>query len=715
MMWNTNLILLNVVSDGLVALSYYSIPAALFTLTLKKRDAVPMRPLVILFGLFIAFCGAGHVMDIVSIWKPIYWIKGFWNTGTAVTSVVTAIILIPKVAGFLKLPETTAQLEREKDDLQERHGILQTVLSSVSEGILLTDMKGHVLTHNSAAEAILGGQVKMTWNGGNGETVIAGRTVEHSMQAVEGLGLVHVLRDVTEKRKSEETRLRLERVIDTMRQGFAIVARDHDRLDAANPAMEQLFGGPVDGLTAAEIFSGTRDEKTSTLHSIREVADTEGYWEGELLCVRRNGEEFSTWTRVNLHEAASGNFISLLLQDITEQKRMQRETEALQARLAESQKLETLGVLAGGVAHDFNNLLTGIMGNASLALYSDSQEDLQERLKDVVKASERAADLTRQLLAYAGKGQLSKGPVDLTGLAEETVSLVQSVIPKNVGIKFNLKAGLPAVQADAGQIQPILMNLIINASEAIGDGPGLVEVSTSEQLVAETDGERNQLGEPLPAGRYVCVQVRDNGCGMNDETMGRIFDPFYTTKFTGRGLGLSTVAGVVRSHGGNVRVTSSVGNGSTFRILLPASESRMPGTKPDPPVEDLHGTGTVLVVDDQEMVRRTASVTLQHYGYEVLLAEHGKKALEVLHRSSDRVSLVVLDSTMPVMSGAETLREIRKLWPGLPIMLISGFTLAEAQEKFRESGFEGFLQKPFTAQGLAKAVMELKREVGTGL
>jgi two-component system cell cycle sensor histidine kinase/response regulator CckA len=714
-MWNSHLILLSVITDGLVALSYYSILAALFALMLKKKGSVPLRPWMLLFGLFIAFCGAGQVMDIISIWKPIYWLKGFWNAGTAVTSVATAFILIPKVAGFIKLPETAAQLEREKVVLQERHGILQTVLNSVSDGILLTDPAGKLLAHNPASDAILGEKAPAGWKGGNGETIIRGRTIEHTVQEVRGLGLVHVLRDVTEKRRSEELRLRLEGVIATMKQGFAIVTRNEDgneadRIEATNPAMERMFGGVVEGFPAENIFSGSGKERAATFGAIREAAEAEGFWEGETLCESLDGRKFPSMTRVNTHHGARGPFVSLLFQDISAQKQMLRETEELQAKLAQSQKLHTLGVLAGGVAHDFNNLLTGIMGNASLALHSMYKDvdkaDVGGLLKDVITASARAADLTRQLLAYAGKGQIATGPVDITELAAETASLVRATIPKNVEVRLDLQKDLPLIEGDAGQLQPIIMNLAINASEAIGDSVGLVEIVTSECDVKIEDGEVNQLGEPLPAGKYVCLNVRDNGSGMSEETLSHIFDPFFTTKFTGRGLGLSAVSGIVRSHGGNISVNSKLGSGSNFRILFPALQRKKVERIDRCAHFNLYGSGAILVVDDEEMVRRTASVALRHYGYEVLLAENGKRALEILELAGPRLKAVILDTTMPVMSGAETLAEIRRMWPSLTVVMTSGFTLDEAMKRFRESGIAGFVQKPFTAQALAEAVKE---------
>jgi signal transduction histidine kinase len=371
-----------------------------------------------------------------------------------------------------------------------------------------------------------------------------------------------------------------------------------------------------------------------------------------------------------------------------------RERRQLEEQLRQAQKLESLGLLAGGVAHDFNNLLTGILGNASLVLEMLSPpEPERSMLEDVVKASERAAELTRQLLAYAGKGKFVIHPVHMSEVVREISQLVRSSIPRQVELKMDLPADLPLVEADPSQMQQLVMNLVINAAEAIGDCTGLVEVSTSVRRHSERV--------------FVCLRVRDTGCGMDEATRTQIFDPFFTTKFTGRGLGLAAVQGIVRSHLGDIKVRSRPGHGSVFDVELPAME-RYAGLWQAPvPVKApsaLAGGGIVLVVDDEEIVRRTATATLERYGYTVVEAENGREAVELFRKMKDSVALVLLDLTMPVMSGEEAHREIKAINPSVPVIVSSGYDEVEAARRFGESGLREFIRKPYVAQRLADKV-----------
>ena len=592
MMWNQNLIWLHVVTDALVAMAYYSIPAALFLLAKKRPNSLPFRPLLILFGLFIAFCGAGHIMDIVSIWEPIYWTKGFWNAGTALTSVVTAFVLIPKAAEFLKIPEETARLQGEKRMLEERHSLLRSVLDSVSEGILLTDPSGRPVTYNAAASNLLGSTLAVEWGG-------------HA-------------------------------------------AQDHRILESTTGRVMEQTTKPLPGV-------------------------------GQLYVLR----------------------------DITEQKRQEREQADFQKKLLQSQKLESLGVLAGGVAHDFNNLLTGILGHASLVMESlDADNPLSEDMRQVIRAGERAGDLTRQLLAYSGKGRFLVQPIDLSGLAEETKSLVQLSIPKWVELRFHLTSGLPTVEADSTQLQQLLMNLVINAAEAIGEDYGTVDVSTGREYLETAALEAGFASQGLQAGEYVYVQVRDNGCGMDEATKAQIFDPFFTTKFTGRGLGLAAALGIVRGHNGSMRVESEPGQGTTFKVYLPALSGRAPSASGTLAVNDLRGMGTVLVVDDESAVRSAAQSALQYFGYSVVLTENGHLGVEAFEKSPGDFVAVLLDLTMPVMGGEEALKRLHRVRAGVPVVLTSGFTESEAVRRFAGKNLAGFLQKPFTSRQLARAVQD---------
>jgi DNA-binding response OmpR family regulator len=403
------------------------------------------------------------------------------------------------------------------------------------------------------------------------------------------------------------------------------------------------------------------------------------------------------WTR--WHAYPTGDGVSAFVSDFTLRKR-------LDEQIRETAKLESLGVLAGGVAHDFNNLLVGIMGNASLALEMLSESHpVTALMHDAVRASERAAELTRQLLAYSGKGRFVVEPVSLAELVTENQALLKMTIAANVHLKLDLDDAVPAIEADIAQMQQVVMNLLINAAEAIGGKPGEVFVSVREVSVDEREAQARFGTFDLRPGRYVCLLVADDGCGMDEETRAKIFDPFFTTKFTGRGLGLAAVQGIVRGHRGAILVDSTPGAGTTFQVLFPAEET--PVRRYQPAVQQqIRGTGTVLIVDDEETVRQTASSALQLRGFETCTASNGQEAIDIFERDGARITAVILDMTMPVMTGEQTLPLLKRQRPDLPVIVSSGYSEAEVAIRFAGKGSDAFIQKPYTGAQLAKAVQK---------
>ena len=389
--------------------------------------------------------------------------------------------------------------------------------------------------------------------------------------------------------------------------------------------------------------------------------------------------------------------------DATARIHAEEERARIQEKMLQAQKLESLGVLAGGIAHDFNNLLTVIQGNAGLALSRlPESHGAWPLLDDVVRASQRASELTKQMLAYSGRARFQIRPLDLGTLAGEIASLLRSSLPKKVELRLDLEKNLPAIQGDAAQLHQILMNLVINGAEAIGDAPGEVIVSLASEDVA--DGAAGELvgQERLPAGRYVRLAVADSGSGMDAETRSRIFDPFFTTKATGRGLGLAAVLGIVRSHHGALRIRSQPGAGTIFEVLLPAAGARagQPGKDPEP----ASGKGTVLVVDDEPFVRSATCRIVASFGYDVLETEDGARAVELFRARGGTIDAVILDLTMPRMSGEETLRELRRVDQDVKVIVFSGYAEAEVYERLGPVGGAAILQKPFTPQQLARAL-----------
>jgi len=412
---------------------------------------------------------------------------------------------------------------------------------------------------------------------------------------------------------------------------------------------------------------------------------------------------------------SESGYVNIYAMDVTARKRADVEREKLQSQVRYAQKLESLGVLAGGIAHDFNNLLVAILGNADLALRDSPPESpVRPGLESIKRAAIRASDLTNQMLAYSGKGRLVVERLDISRLVEEMAHLLKVSISKNVTLRFDLDDSLPPVEADATQLRQVVMNLITNASEAIGAEQGAVQVVTGVMDADRAYIDHCRLAEGIPEGRYAYVEVSDTGCGMDDETMARLFDPFFTTKFTGRGLGLAAVLGIVRGHRGAIRVQSSPGEGSTFRVLLPAVETgqaEAPRAAPAEGVETWRGQGTVLVIDDEEGVRSVARSMLERLGFDVLTAADGAEGLESYRQDPDRIKLVMLDVTMPRLGGEQTLREIRLLRPEAKVILSSGYPEDAAARQFAGMGLSGFIQKPF---GMWEMVAKLRAALEEG-
>ncbi len=416
------------------------------------------------------------------------------------------------------------------------------------------------------------------------------------------------------------------------------------------------------------------------------------------------------------HEGES-QYLSCIQVDITAQKLLQEEKDRLQVKLMETQRLESLGRLAEGVGHEFNNLLTGIMGNTGMALdLLPPGEAVSRMLEDVMRASERAAAVSRQLLVFSGKtGRFVAHAVDLSELIEDLAGLAQASISKKVHFRMDLDRNVPQVDADTTQIRQMALNLIANGAEAIGEGSGTVRIRTG---VEDVDGSaQDALGSgTLAEGRYVFLEVNDDGCGMDEETKSHIFDPFFTTKSEGRGLGLAAVLGIVRAHQGAIKVYSGPGAGSTFRVLLPAAEARIPRTPSRRQVERGRGKGAILVVEDEPIVRRTTLAALSQHGFDVRAAENGAVGVEMFQAMADQISLVLLDVVMPVMGGDEALTHIRRIRPDVPVVICSGHNEVESMEQFNDADIDGIVKKPYTAKQLVEmlnSVLE-KRAVRNG-
>lgn len=404
-------------------------------------------------------------------------------------------------------------------------------------------------------------------------------------------------------------------------------------------------------------------------------------------------------------------YLVAIAEDITERKLEEERQRAFERKLQETQKLESLGVLAGGIAHDFNNLLVSILGNVGLVLVDlEPDSPVREPVEQIKVAAQRAADLTRQMLAYSGKGRFVMQRINLNSVITEITQLLQVSISKNAALRFNLTQNLAPIEGDVTQVRQILMNLIVNASDAIGEGQGTIGLTTGAVNADREYLAGSFMAPDLPEGHYAFVEVADDGVGMDKETQEKIFDPFFTTKFTGRGLGLAAVLGIVRGHGGAIKVYSEPGHGSVFRVLLPIKD--VPHEIEKPPTDTLKakGNGTVLVIDDEEVVRNVTKRMLARLGYTPILAEDGPSGIEIYKKNKEDIVCVLLDMTMPRMSGEETIGHLKKVNPDVRVLLMSGYSEQEASTRFNGKGIGAFMQKPYTPQDLQEKLNEILSE-----
>jgi two-component system cell cycle sensor histidine kinase/response regulator CckA len=376
----------------------------------------------------------------------------------------------------------------------------------------------------------------------------------------------------------------------------------------------------------------------------------------------------------------------------------------LEFSVHQAQKLESLGMLAGGVAHEFNNLLVGILGNASLALLDLSTEaPARHHVVEIEHAAHRAAELTRQLLTYAGQGRTAMEPVNCSQVVREMAALLRTAVSRNTQLQLAVADSLPLVHADIAQLRQVVLNLITNASDALPESGGLIVVRTGRQELDATALTECVAGTEAMPGSYVFVEVRDEGIGMDAAMRARIFDPFFTTKVTGRGLGLAATLGIMRAHRGAILLYSEAGTGTSIKLCFPVTESPVRHVAA-PRTTSRNSGGEVLVIDDEPSVRTVTHALLARRGFTVTEAATGADALALVRAHPDRYRLVLLDLTMPGLSGEETFRELRRIATGIQVVLMSGFHEQEVTRLFVGRGLAAFLQKPFRAEDLDAAV-----------
>ncbi len=393
--------------------------------------------------------------------------------------------------------------------------------------------------------------------------------------------------------------------------------------------------------------------------------------------------------------------------DVTKARWNQAEQERLARWLQVNRSLDQLGMLAGGIAHDFNNLLAAVIGNAELAMHEmDPDAPGRSAVEQSLCAARRAAELTNHLLAYSSRSRKHLQPVNLSEFVQEMGRLLRVSIPAQISLRYELEQALPTIDGDTSQLQRVVMNLLMNAKDAIEDGPGTITLATSRVEADESYLDTTFFGAGLAPGSYVSLEVSDTGKGMDRDTVERIFEPFFTTKASGHGLGLAAVIDIVRGHGGALQVNSEPGSGTTFKILFPVSDQQTREMESSAGAPRKEGSGTVLVIDDETQVRIVTARMLEVLGWTALDAKSGEEAVSLLRAADKPINCVLLDMSMPGMNGDETYQQIRQIDSGVPVLLMSGYNESEATARFSGAGLAGFLQKPFTLSQLAEKLGE---------
>ncbi|MGB8167416.1 MAG: PAS domain S-box protein [Chthoniobacteraceae bacterium] len=642
--------------------------------------------------------------------------------------------------------------------------LLRALIDAVPDPIFCKDRKGRYLLHNRADQLMFGGpegehlgktvfdlpglrKHAAAYHADDMRVIRTGQAVinrEEPFERPDGtagwfltskfplrdaagelIGLVGIARDITEmKRATEELQEARVRLVDHVENSpLAVIEWDPSFRVLRWAGQAQATFGWTAEETVGKHFSDwafVHPDDTAKVTEIgarltdgrdqRNVSQNRNFTKGGRIL-------HCAWQNSVLHDSA-GRTTSILslVQDITDRvvaeqtgRKAAAERQALERKLQEAQKLESLGVLAGGIAHDFNNLLTGVLGNASLARMDlPAESPVQPFLEQIEMAATRAADLCKQMLAYSGKGRFVVKKLDINALIEETTRLLEVSISKRAVLKFHLADGLPVVLGDATQLRQVIMNLVINASEAVGEKSGFIGITSGMTRADRAYLAGSHFAPDLPEGDYVFIEVADNGGGMSPELQARIFDPFFTTKFTGRGLGLAAVLGIVRGHRGALKVFSEEGWGTTFKILLPCAEGVAEATETEATsTAGWRGQGHVLVVDDEETVRVTTARMIEACGFTTRLAADGREGFEMFCEIGGAFDLVVLDLTMPHMDGEETFRAITELKPDARVLLMSGFNEQEAIARFTGKGLAGFLQKPFNFPALREKLQQI--------
>jgi len=532
-------------------------------------------------------------------------------------------------------------------------------------------------------------------------------------------------KEVAERTKQlNEINLSLNKATDEWQKTFDSVQDmiwlidDEMRILRFNQASRDKYGSDIEGKHCWEVVHGTKEPLPEC-----PVLQMKKSKKRESVEIEINGR----WKQITVDPVLdqNKNVISAvhIISDITDRKKAEADRIALDQQLQQAQKIDSIVLLAGGIAHDFNNILMAILGNIELVLLDENTSSTSwEHLKSAAKAVHKASDLTSQMLAYAGKGRHLLVDACLNDIIKDITPVFGTSISEKISIISNLDPALPKISLDISQMKQIIVNLVINASEAIGDNPGVINISTGTINCKRKYLETPWPDDALPEGRYIFLKVSDTGCGMDKQTKQKIFDPFFTTKFFGRGLGMAAVQGIVKNLRGTIQIKSEPEKGSSFCILLPAQSHGTENSIMTPEETGCRGKKTILLVDDEQIVLNVGRKMLEVLGFKVITAANGADAVEIFRKDREltdegpeRIICIVLDLVMPVMGGEKALLKLRQIDPDIPVVIISGYPEDIIKKKLKSQVIQQVVMKPFEMGLLCKKIMEaMGEEQSTG-